>query len=89
MALCGGCSAASQASRGGPWGLRNWFTIGLEDCPDEQELAVSSRRDESMKYVARIIPLLILVAVIKKSCRMAAHHRAHRGDRAELDGATL
>lgn len=43
-----------------------------------------------MKYVARIIPLLILLAVIKKSCRMAAaHHRAHEGDQAELDGATL
>jgi len=42
-----------------------------------------------MKYVARIIPLLILVAVIKKSCRMAARHRAASHDHAELDGATL
>jgi hypothetical protein len=42
-----------------------------------------------MKYVARIIPLLILVAVIKKSCRMAAHHRTDDHDHAELDGATL
>ncbi len=43
-----------------------------------------------MKYVARIIPLLILLAVIKKGCRAAAAHRQARLDeQAELDGATL
>lgn len=42
-----------------------------------------------MKYVARIIPLLILLAVIKKSCRMAAYHRALQDEQPELDGATL
>lgn len=45
-----------------------------------------------MKYVARIIPLLILVAVVKKSCRMAAAYRdAHEVEHEEtqLDGAML
>ena len=42
-----------------------------------------------MKYVVRILPLLILLAVIKKGCRAAARHRAHLDGQGELDGATL
>lgn len=39
-----------------------------------------------MKWLARLIPLLVLIAVIRKGCRIASKHR--REER-ELDGATL
>lgn len=39
-----------------------------------------------MKWLAQLIPVLVLLAVAKQACRRAAQHRHHE---AELDGATL